>query len=375
MARVSIIIPTYNSASFVTWTVESALAQTYPDYEVIVVDDGSTDNTPVVLAPYLPRITYIRQENQGPAAARNTGFRASQGDYLLFLDSDDLIPPHKLDLQVSFLEEHPNFGLVYSAWQEVDEENTRVLGEVRPNQRGHLLKAILRRQLFFFPGAAIIRRACLEQVGPFDEALFGCEDADMWVRLSLAGYAFGYIDQPLFQYRFRRGSITGSISPKQIQSWLTSLDKFFARPDLPPDIQALEAEAYSILHYETAARFYRAGQLEAGQEQVRAAIARCETLSNEWLLEWVAGSVLDSRTTDPGQLLDLIFNNLPPEAATLRSLRRRAYGRYHAAAAFLEYQNQRYHKVRRHILPALAGEPGLTCNRGFVRIALQSLLG
>ena len=120
MPRVSVIIPTYNSARFVVQAVESVLAQTYSDFEVIVVDDGSTDNTPVALAGYRQKIRYLHQENRGPSAARNAGYRASQGDYVLFLDSDDLIPPDTLERQVSFLNDHPEFGLVYSASQQIN---------------------------------------------------------------------------------------------------------------------------------------------------------------------------------------------------------------------------------------------------------------
>jgi glycosyltransferase involved in cell wall biosynthesis len=349
------------------------LAQTYPDLEVIVVDDGSTDHTQAVVAGYGNRIRTIYQENRGPAAARNTGFRTSQGDYLLFLDSDDLIPPDKLELQVSFLEKQPDFGLVYSAWQEINEDGTQVLGEVRPNMQGHLLKEILRRDLFFFPGAAVIRRECLERVGPFDEALYGCEDADMWLRLARAGYAFGYIDLPLFQYRFHAGSITGSADLRQVQSWLASLDKFFADPDLPDEIRALEGEAHSVLHYETAARYYRSGQIELAQDQIRKAILRHPEMDRQWLLEWVAGSALDPRTSDPRRFVDLLFDNLPPEATNLHPLRRRAHGRCHTSAAFRAYQHRQFKQVRRHIFPALIGDPDAIRNRGLMRIAAESL--
>jgi glycosyltransferase involved in cell wall biosynthesis len=373
MPQVSVIIPSYNSARFVAQAVESALAQTYPDFEVIVVDDGSTDHTQVVLASYSNRIRTIYQENRGPAAARNTGFRRSRGDYLLFLDSDDLIPPDKLALHVPFLETQPGFGLVYSAWQQINEDGTQVLGQVRPNKQGQLLKDILRRDLFFFPGAAVIRRECLERVGPFDESLYGCEDADMWLRLARAGYAFGYIDLPLFQYRFHAGSITGNVDLRQVRSWLASLDKFFADPDLPDEIRALEGEAYSILHYETAARYYRAGQIELGQDQIRKAILRRPEMDKQWLLEWIAGSALDPRTSDPGQFINLLFDNLPPEATNLHPLRRRAHGRCHTSAVFKAYQNHQFKQVRQHFFPALIGDPATIRNRGFMRIAAESL--
>jgi glycosyltransferase involved in cell wall biosynthesis len=376
MATASVIIPTYNNARFVAQAVESALMQSSVPAEIIVVDDGSTDGTQDVLAGYNDRITVIRQKNRGPAAARNHGYAVSSGDYLLFLDSDDLVPPNKLEIQISFLETHPEFGLVYSAWRQIDESGTRVLGEVRPNKQGHLLRDILCRRLFFFPGTAVIRRECLEQVGPFDESLFGCEDADLWLRLAHAGYAFGYVDVPLFSYRVHSASITGTVNPRHVRSWVASLDKFFHTPDLPDEVRALEDRAYSILHYETAARHYRAGQIELGQDQIRQAMARCPEMNGDrqWLLEWIAGSALDPRTRDPLQFIDTLFDHCPPEATHLRPLRRRAYGRYHASAAFTAHQNRHFGQVLHHVLPALAGDPTIVRNRGFLRIVAESAM-
>jgi glycosyltransferase involved in cell wall biosynthesis len=375
MPRVSVVVPTYNQARFIAATVESALAQTYPDVEIIVVDDGSTDDTQAVLSAYRDSVHCIHQQNRGLAGARNTGFLASRGDYLLFLDSDDLIHPDKLAAHVSVLEAEPGFGLVYSAWRQISPDGTQVLGEVRPNRQGQLLKELLLRRFFFFASAAVLRRECIEQVGLFDESLRWSEDADMWLRLARAGYAFGYIDRPLLHYRIHAESMTASISPAQVRGWLAGLDKFFADPNLPDDIRALEAEAYSVLHYETAARYYRTGQIEQGQQHLGQAISTGPALDEEWLLEWIAGTALDPRTHHPDQFIDLLLDNLSPEASSLRSLRRRAHGRYHTAAAFSAYRSHNLKRARAHILPALREDPLVIRNRGFVRIAVESLFG
>ena len=373
MPQVSVIVPTYNQAPFVAATVESALAQTYPNVEIIVVNDGSTDDTQSVLAAYSGRIHYVYQENKGLSGARNTGFLASHGDYLLFLDSDDLIHPDKLALHMSLMETEPDFGLSYSAWQQIDESGAQILGEVRPNRQGQLLKELLLRRFFFFASATVIRRACLEEAGLFDESLRWGEDADMWLRLARAGYAFGYLDQPLLQYRIHAQSMTARVSPQQVQGWLAVLNKFFADPELPADVRALEAEAYAVLHYETAGRYYRQGALAPAQHHLDQAIRTCPALDEEWLLEWIAGTALDPRTPAPGQFIDQVFDNLTAEARGLRSLRRRAHARYHAAAAFSAYHSHDLKKTRQHLWPALRGDPGLIRNRGLVRIAIQSL--
>jgi len=375
MPQISVIIPTYNNARFIIEAVDSVLAQTYADFEIIVVDDGSSDNTQAVLAGYDGRLTYIYQENKGVAAARNRGSWAAQGNYLLFLDADDRIPANKLELQVPLLKANSHLGLVYSGWQHIDETGARVLGEVRPNKQGHVLKDLLRRSFYFPIATALVRRECFERVGGFDEALRTAEDTDLWIRIAAAGYAFGYVDQPLFQYRLLSGSLSRNVAD-HARDEFARLAKFFANPRLPGDIQALKEEAYSTLQYEIATKYYEAGEVELAQEHLRKAIATYPPLSSneEWLLEWIAGYALDPRVNDPYQLLNRIFDNLPPEATTLRSLRRRAYGRYHTAAAFSAYRNHRLKDIRQHILPAMLGEPSIIRNRGFVRIAAQSLL-
>ncbi|MFQ3663766.1 MAG: glycosyltransferase, partial [Chloroflexaceae bacterium] len=368
------IIPAYNSAAYIGQAVESVLAQTYATIEVIVVDDGSTDATEAVLAPYRSRITCLRQTNRGPAAARNTGLRAARGAYLLFLDSDDLLAPTSIAAKVAFLERHPQYGLVYSAWWQVDRDGTRVLGEVHPARQGDVLTALLRREFFFFPGAALLRRACLDTVGAFDETAYGTEDADLWIRLARAGYAFGYIDEPLFVYRFHDTSITARVDPRQIISWQTHLARFFSDPTLPPTIKALEAEAYAILHYETAMRHFRIGQIAEGQEHLRLAWRRCPTLAHERIRDCIVGAALDPRTGDPGAFLDRVFAHLPADVPLPHHLRRRVYGGYHIGMVFLHHQRQQHRQIRQHIVAALRAEPRIIGNRGFLRIALRSLL-
>ena len=379
MPTVSVIIPTHNHARFIAQAVESALAQTYTDLEVIVVDDGSTDDTQAVLAGFAGctrPVHVIHKENRGVAAARNTGILAAQGDYFLFLDADDLIPATKLEHKVPVLDARPDVGLVYSAFQYIDESGTHVLHEIRPKREGHLLKDLLRRSLFFPPGAAVLRRECLDQVGLFDETCPAAADTDMWIRIARGGFAFGYVDQPLFQYRVVSGSMSRN-TVQQARDEFARLDKFFADPDLPADIRALEPLAYSALHYEFGAKHYHAGEIEVGQQHLRQAITTCPQLASdeESLLEWIAGYALGPQVTDPHGWIELMFDHLPPEATTLRRLRRRAHGRYHAAAAFSAHNCHSHGEVRQHILPALTGDPSLLRNRGFLRIAAQSLLG
>ena len=175
---VSAVIPTYNYAQYLPEAVESALAQTYPNMEVIVVDDGSTDRTRECLAPYRERIAYIYQPNRGLSAARNTGIAAARGEWIALLDSDDTWHPEKTALQLRAAEGMDHLALVGSPPADRMPEHlappvVRVL-EVRD----FLLNVPLG------PSSALIRRRCLEDVGLFDESLTSVEDRDMWLRLS-----------------------------------------------------------------------------------------------------------------------------------------------------------------------------------------------
>ena len=122
--KVSVLIPTYNRRRFVVDAVQSVLAQEYDDLEIVVVDDGSTDGTDSALAPYRSSIRYIRTANQGPAMARNVGMRAARGEYIAWLDSDDLYYPFKIRLQAQLLDELPTVGMVYSDFSAFDDKGS-----------------------------------------------------------------------------------------------------------------------------------------------------------------------------------------------------------------------------------------------------------
>lgn len=373
---VSVIIPTYNHARFVVQAVESALAQRYTPVEIIVVDDGSTDETVQVLEPLAGRIQLVQQTNAGVAAARNHGFALAQGTYLTFLDADDLFLPEKLARDVALLEDDPAAGVAYCSWFYVAEDGEQVLGEWRPQKNGHLLEDLLLRRFHCVPGAATIRRVALEQVGLFDVNCPAAADTDLWVRLAYGGYTFTAVDEPLFLYRTVPGSMSQQIA-RQEHDEFVRLDNFFATSDLRPEVHALQAQAYAILYYEYAAKYFNLGEIEKGQEYLRQAILRCPPLAEDedWLVEWLAAYALSPSVAEARPFLDTVLAHLPPEAVTLARLRGRLYGHWHIAAAFQAYQNQQYRAIRGHILPALRWYPRVLFNRGFLRIIYQAWAG
>lgn len=201
MKKVSIIIPAYNKADMTAKVVESVLNQTYRNIEVIVVDDGSTDNTRQRLIPYTDKIKYVYKENGGACSARNVGIRFSTGEYIGFLDCDDLYLPEKIGLSVDFLERHPDFGLVYNAAYFIDEKENilRIFSHYKSRHTGWIANGLLLRN-FICNSTVIIRRSCFEKVGIFDETIFIPADWDMWLRLA-EQYKVGYINLPLTYFR------------------------------------------------------------------------------------------------------------------------------------------------------------------------------
>ncbi len=210
MPKVSVVIPTYNRQDFITQAIDSVSAQTYDDYEIIIVDDGSTDHTREILKPYLAKsnIRYFYQENLKQAAARNNGIRRSTGEYIAFLDSDDLWHPEKLALQVQVLEESPEIGMVYSN-QDIMKNGFIVKKMKYPREilkSGCIFEDLLLRRFYCSTPGLLIRRSVLEDVGLFDESLQNAlEDWELTLRISQK-YKVLCVDRPLFQRRLHVGA-------------------------------------------------------------------------------------------------------------------------------------------------------------------------
>jgi len=209
---VSLIIATFNHARFLGAAIDSALAQTLGAVDVIVVDDGSTDDTPSVLARYAGRVRVLRQPNRGLAAARNAGLAAARGTYVAFLDADDVMAPTKLAAQLEMLERSPTIGWTYcDVLIETVATRTTVTASERFGYGARALDGWLFPELIhgnFIPAIApMIRRTALDAAGGFDERLTALEDWDMWLRLSLIVEA-RYTPAVLVTYRIRPGGMS-----------------------------------------------------------------------------------------------------------------------------------------------------------------------
>jgi len=247
MTKISIIIPTYNYAQYICEAIESVLNQTYKDFEIIVVDDGSTDNTKEVIKPYLNKIKYIYQQNSGPSSARNRGIKEAKGEYIAFLDADDIWLAQKLELQIKFMEKEKEVGLIFSDM-------------ILFNEKGIIKNSFLKEKLFFnklsikplsstekviydnvfnallqenfIPtNTVIVKKECFNKVGFFDETLFSVEDRDMWLRIGLF-YDIGFINFPLVLTRFHETNISAN-QELALKSRLKVMKKFLNYSNLP----------------------------------------------------------------------------------------------------------------------------------------------
>lgn len=242
--RVSIVIPTYNRSGIVQRAIDSVLAQTFADLEVVVVDDGSTDDTRAALSAYGGRVRYARQENAGPAAARNHGMRLARGEYVGFLDSDDLYFPENVAAHLRVFEKNPEAGLVYAGIEIVDHEGTRIK-EVRPNpeDRGLVFERLVRYN-FVTASTVLMRRAAMEFAGTMNTTLWFAEDWYYWLRVA-SRFPIDFADEILVRYQRGPASLShGSTIAKNAEWNLKMFALAFADPDLAPRLKPLRAEAY-----------------------------------------------------------------------------------------------------------------------------------
>jgi len=275
---VSVIIPTYNSGRFIAQAVQSVLDQTYHRFEVIVIDDGSTDATRDVLHAFHGHIRYCYQENCGPSAARNAGITIAEGDYICFLDADDTWMRNKLEVQLAFMAQHDDISLVFADTEEVDPEKGR--------HRSVLAKTLFRSDIVsqipiqdaftkllienFIPTSMVmVRKECFAKAGLFDESLGVVEDRDMWLRI-VACFKIACIPFILGNKRVHESNISRSTALThrcRIVVWGNARRQF---PRLAPAalVHHLVADAYLQLGYILLAKDQRKDARQAGLQSL-----------------------------------------------------------------------------------------------------------
>jgi glycosyltransferase involved in cell wall biosynthesis len=269
MALVSIIIPCYKQAHYLAQAIDSAIAQTYPHVEILVIDDGSPDHTRDVAQSY-SQVRYIRQENAGVAAARNTGISAARGEYLQFLDADDVLLPTKIAQCMTEFAAQPELNVVYTDYEVRDESLSTPLnvswGHSQPESELHTY--VLMHSSPIAISAAVFRREVLEHMGGFNTQLHGTEDWLMWFTLVMNRAKFRFVNEKLAWYRRYTTSTSSnlaSVAVQKIRAWE------IART-LPIGTK-LDFDFYiGMTHRTFAKQFWRTGDGVAARRHYREAI-------------------------------------------------------------------------------------------------------
>lgn len=286
--RVSVIIPTYNRDTFIKEAIESALYQTYPAFEIIVVDDGSTDNTKEVVQKFGMLVKYLYQTNRGPAAARNLGLKLAQGDFIAFLDSDDIWELNKNWAQVTFLRKYEDVEMVFGHLTNVREAGTHgkpeILNEIvyryfKENYAGgdKSFEYLTVENIIPTP-SVMFRTKCIEKIGYIDETLQCAEDYDYWLRFAYH-CQIGFIDQVLVKRRMHKSNIINDYILMH-SSKLNVLEKIKnGYQDLPDSSQrhlknAINHECYRIGSY-----YFKLGDLNKSYKFLKRAFP-------DYLIDW-----------------------------------------------------------------------------------------
>ncbi len=249
MPKVSVIIPTYNRPHYICEAIDSVLAQTFLDYEIIVVDDGSTDHTAEVLKKYGDRIRYIYQENLGPPGAMNTGVRHAKGEYYVILGNDDALMPDMLERQVAVLDQNPDVAFVCAGTYFMDANSEIYKTSVDGRYREQSFKSLLFDN-FVWHLTVVIRRKVSEEMGHFDESLLTNQDHDLWIRIATK-YRFEYTNRPLAKFRRHPGNFSKGLD-LHLKDHLTILDK----PVIRSRLRGTEYRKFRAVNYYRFGMFY-----------------------------------------------------------------------------------------------------------------------
>ena len=334
MPRVSVIIPTFNGAEFLGRALRSAFAQTYTDYEVVIADDGSTDDTRELLRPWEPKIVYAYQPHRGVSSARNLAISKATGEYLAYLDSDDMWYPDKLERNVAFLDQHPEYGLVHSDVTIVDGNGGVIFNSFnrdtkRQVPQGSCVMDLFERCHIQVP-SVLERRTCYDLTDGFDGRVSPVEDYLHWIQIALDGQAIGYIDEPLAFYRRRTGSLSANqvnMEKALIRMFRILLEETALPNDLAPASQLVLrrrlAEKERALPY----LFRCQGRNDLARRQAMSLIAAFPMELNPYLelmkasIPTTLARVLSRVRAGSGLLMRLAWKSMVKTSAEIRSPR------------------------------------------------------
>jgi glycosyltransferase involved in cell wall biosynthesis len=383
---VSIIIPNYNHAQYVGDAIQSVLDQTYRNFEIIVIDDGSTDNSREVIGRFGNSIRAIYQQNQGLSAARNTGISAAKGAYIGVLDADDMYEPDFMSTMVSLLQDHPDANGIYCGYQFVDHWNNPLPQiEARSVPPDRLHQALVDGN-FLVPESMFVRRYCYEVIGFFDESLRALEDLDMWLRITSQCKIIG-TTHILTRHRILPGSMSTDPT-RQFQNRLAVVRKHFG-PEPAHDRAWTDTQrrAYGRAYLVSAVEYLQVHNETRAYECLCTMVNACPSLLThlDTFYELGCGDQpkgfrgdfaslnLEYNAQVLIRLLDRLSND--PQMSKFKDEWRVAYAKAYYALGLLGYGKGHYQAARRFFLYAIKFEPKFMVKPAVVVSFVKSLLG
>ena len=393
MSLVSIIIPNYNQTQFICSAIESVLSQTYHSYEIIVVDDGSTDDSWQVIGGYGDQVRYIWQENQGLGGARNTGILASKGEMIGLLDADDQWLPDYLETMVALADQKPDADVFYCQAQAMDKN-----GQDLPQKFGGLplppdkIYQTLLRANFLIPSTILMRRAPIISNGLFDQtirSMHGCEDWDLWLRLLNTTPRYIFIGSPACLVRYRLHGNSLSVNPTSMQGAVRAvIEKHFGSDDGERGDWSWEKRrAYGgVYRYYAITSVQRMNDWQLAGQYLGQAFQADPSLADDLDLFYELGLgsqsagyrgtayqlELEENAKHLNTLLEEIFSL--PKTLELEYLRPRIYGTAYFALGLIAYNTCFRALTRRFLSRALYYRPKLFCDTLVIGDWIKSLI-
>lgn len=375
---VSVVIPTRNRKMYLRQAIKSVLAQSYIEFEIIVIDDGSSDGTLNLARSFDdPRVRFISQMTAGPSEARNRGMRAANGDYIAFLDDDDLFLPRKLERQVAYLEANAAVDLVASGMQLINEngQNLQVWRTWQDQPELTLLNCLYSCPVL--PSAVLLRKGALAQLDQwFDPGLRRCVDRDFFLQFMLEGFRMAWLPEILSAYRVHGTSLQRDAAACAYAR-VKVLDKVFANSNLPPKIGAERLRIYGYTHIGSACHSYSTGEIRLAKRDLVQAWEYLEEVRGEdtsrTILRLIAGFAGTFHVSDPTTYLNTVFDNLPSKLSWLAQYRDYALSIFYMGNVFTSHQNGGPVSLRDWTRGVIL-DPHWLRNRGVWSILIRSAL-
>lgn len=378
----------YNHAGYIAQAISSVLTQSWQDLELIVVDDGSTDHTREVVAGFDdPRVRYIYQENQGQAGARNTGIAHVRGEYVCFLDDDDLWLPGCLQTALSALQRRSEVGALYAAFQVIDGEGNYLPQRMSRIVAPERMYDALVEGGWFPPLVVTVRKAVLDDVGPLNPALRGNDDWELWLRIARK-YVFLGISDVVALYRMHGGGLSAN-TEHMLRDKIKAISTLFGPeegdPSTWPDVRR---RAYGGAYRITGLAHLENHNVALGQERLRQALYYYPEYARrlDFFYELACGYQPrgfrgDFRTHNLTEservvleMVQVIFDS-PDTPPVLRSLKRTAYAHAYLALGMFAYGDGLMRQSRRYMAEAVKADRSLLIDLQLVSRYVKSFLG